>query len=83
MQEITTNLPQLQHSLPLHRKTALWILTGVPIDPSHNPQVLYQIQLAHTEEPGSEGGTQAPMAAPQFGSVGKTPDYTPSQSRLA
>jgi len=78
--QILGELPALQKRLPYHRRLALTILTGIPVDPSMDPRVLSQLQASFTEEPGSEGGTQAPRAMPQFGSV-KVEEPTPAQDR--
>jgi hypothetical protein len=45
-----------------------------------DPRVLRILQGTFTAEEGSEGGTQAPRAQPQFGSVTK-PEATPAQQR--
>jgi hypothetical protein len=80
-QQILTQLPSLRKTLPYQRKIALSIFTGVPVDPAMTPNVLAVLQ-GQFDEPGSEGGTQAPKAQPQFGSVKKSIEApTPSQSR--
>lgn len=78
--EIMAKLPTLRATLPFQRRLALSIFSGVPVDSSMNPQILSQLQSSFTDEPGSEGGTQAPMPQPQFGSV-KNQEATPSQTR--
>jgi hypothetical protein len=45
-----------------------------------DPHVLATLQASFTDEPGTEGGSQAPKAAPAFGSV-KNQEATPSQER--
>jgi hypothetical protein len=45
-----------------------------------DPHVLATLQASFTEEPGTEGGSQAPKAAPAFGSV-KNQEATPAQQR--
>ncbi len=79
-QKILEELPQLQKSLPYERRVALSILTGVPVDPAMSPRILRVLQASFQAEPGTEGGTQAPKPAPQFGSV-KNQEATPSQER--
>jgi hypothetical protein len=72
----------LQKTLPYTRRIALGIFTRTPIDPSMNPRVLTTLQNQFTAEPGSSGGTAAPKAQPQFGSLKKSPDApTPAQTR--
>jgi hypothetical protein len=78
--QIIEGLPTLRQSLPYGRRLALSIFSGVPVDPSMDPHVLATLQASFTDEPGTEGGSQAPQAAPQFGSV-KNQEATPSQAR--
>jgi len=78
--QVIEGLAELQESLPYSRKLSLSIFTGVPVDPAMNPGVLRALQASFVTEPGTEGGTQAPQAAPQFGSVRST-DATPSEQR--
>lgn len=78
--QILEQLPTLQKSLPYNRRLALSIMTGIPVDASMHPVVLASLQSSFTEEPGTEGGTQAPKAQPAFGSV-KVNEATPSQQR--
>ena len=73
-------LPTLRKQLPYHRRLALSIFSGVPVDPAMDPRVLAVLQGQFAAEPGSEGGTQAPTAQPQFGSV-KASAPTPAQDR--
>ncbi len=80
--QVIEQLPTLQKRLPYERRLALSILTGVPVDPAMNPRVLSVLQQQFTEEPGTEGGTQAPKPSPQFGSV-KVDEPTPAQQRSA
>lgn len=77
---IIEKLPTLTRSLPYSRRISLSIFSGVPVDPAMRPQIRDVLQGQFEEEPGTEGGTQAPKAAPQFGSVSK-PNPTPSQER--
>ena len=79
-QQIITKLPELRERLPYHRRLALSILTGVPVDPAMEPSILAALQQQFAAEDGSEGGTQAPRAQPQFGSV-RAPDPTAAQQR--
>jgi hypothetical protein len=48
-----------------------------------HPAVLSVLQNGFATEPGTQGGTMAPRAQPQFGSVAKTADElsTPAQQR--
>ncbi len=78
--QIIEGLPTLRQSLPYSRRLALSVFSGVPVDPSMDPHVLATLQASFTEEPGTEGGSQAPKAAPAFGSV-KNQEATPSQAR--
>jgi hypothetical protein len=73
-------LPSLQQRLPYRQRLALSIFSGVPVDPALAPEMLSVLQGGYTSEPGSEGGTQAPRATAQFGSISKQP-YTDSQKR--
>ena len=73
-------LPTLRKQLPYQRRLALSIFSGVPVDPAMDPRVLGVLQGQFAAEPGSEGGTQAPTAQPQFGSV-KASAPTPAQDR--
>jgi hypothetical protein len=66
--------------LPYARKLSLSLLTGLPLVPALQPEILRVLQAQYASEPGTEGGTQAPVAAPQFGSV-KTEQATPAQER--
>lgn len=79
-QQIVTRLPELRESLPYQRRIALSIFTGVPVDAAMDPSILSALQASFSSEPGTEGGTQAPEAAPQFGSLSKT-EPTPAQTR--
>jgi hypothetical protein len=80
VRQILEKLPELQQTLPYSRRLALSIFSGVPVDASMDPHVLATLQASFTEEPGTEGGSQAPKAAPAFGSV-KNQEATPSQER--
>jgi hypothetical protein len=78
--QILERLPELQKSLPYKRRLALSVFTGAPVDPAMDPRILAVLQASFTDEPGTEGGTQAPKPMPAFGSV-KNQDATPSQIR--
>lgn len=78
--QILERLPELQKQLPYERRLALSIFTGAPVDPAMDTRVLSVLQRSFTEEPGTEGGTQAPVAQPAFGSV-KAEAATPAQQR--
>lgn len=78
--QIVARLPELRATLPYPRKVALSIFTGVPVDPAMHPQVLRVLQSMYTDEPNSEGGTMAPVATPQMGSI-SNPDPTAAQKR--
>lgn len=79
--EIVSRLPTLQRQLPYHRRLALSIFSGVPVDPAMNPQILRVLQASFANEPGSVGGTMAPQASPAFGSVRSQEKPTPAQQR--
>jgi hypothetical protein len=78
--QIVEQLGELRAQLPYQRRLALSIFSGVPVDPSLDPRVLAVLQGTFASEPGTEGGTMAPTASPQFGSVTK-PSPTPAQER--
>jgi hypothetical protein len=80
-QQIVAKLPTLQKTLPYKRRLALSMLTGVPVDVAMTPAVLREIQGMYAAEPGTAGGTQAPVAQAQFGSVQRTDPGTPAQRR--
>lgn len=80
--EVSAQLPTLRATLPHERRLALSMLTGQPVDPALDPRVLRVLQGQFTDEVGTAGGTQAPKAMPQFGSLKKSPDApTPAQNR--
>ena len=81
--QIVEQLPTLRQTLPYPRRLALSILTGVAVDASMHPRVLAVLQSQYTAEEGSEGGTQAPRAQAQFGSVKSTDKATPAQERAS
>lgn len=79
---ITKGLPQLRKTLPYSRRVALSIFSGVPVDAAMKPEILAVLQGGFENEEGTDGGTQAPTANPQFGSIKKSaPEPTPSQAR--
>jgi hypothetical protein len=80
-QQIVERLPTLRGTLPYHRRLALSIFSGVPVDPALDPAVLnvLQAQFEYGDEPA-----RGPRAQPQFGSVKKSaPEPTPAQERAA
>jgi len=80
-QQIIAALPTAQ-KLPYTRRLSLGIFAGVVIDPSMHPRVLAVLQGQFPDEPGSAGGTQAPKASPQFGSIKESVDApTAAQAR--
>lgn len=77
VQQLTTHLGELRHSLSYEKQLALSMFSGVPITAAMNPQILDTLQLSYPPE-----GTQAQPAEPQFGSVSKSlPSPTPAQTR--
>lgn len=80
--QIVERLPTLRAQLPYQRRLALSFFSGAPVDPAMDPRVLASLQGNFINEPGSDGGTQAPTPQPQFGSV-KAEKPTPAQSRNA
>ncbi len=82
--QVIERLPELRATLPSPRKVALSILTGIPVDPAMQPSMIRRLQAQFGAEQGTEGGMQAPRAAPQGGSVARdSNDLTPAQSRAA
>lgn len=81
--QIIEQLPTLRASLPYPRRLALSILTGVAVDAAMHPRVLAVLQSQYSEEPGTEGGTQAPRAQASFGSVKSQEKATPAQERAS
>lgn len=77
---IIESLPELQERLPYKRRLALSIFSGVAVDPAMDPRILRVLQGNFADEPGTEGGTKAPDAVAQFGSISK-PDPTSAQER--
>jgi hypothetical protein len=62
--------PSLAKTLPMKRKIALSVFTGVPLIPALQPNVLAVLQGNFASEAGSAGGTQSPQPEPQFGKLG-------------
>jgi hypothetical protein len=79
-QQIIAEVSALKKPLPYQRRLALTIFTGVAVDPALDPRVLNVLQASFAREEGTEGGVQAPVAQPAFGSVSKETG-TPSQQR--
>lgn len=80
--QVVEKLPTLRKQLPYQRRLALSIFTGVPVDPAMHPRILASLQASFAGEPGTSGGTQAPIPQPQFGSV-KAEPATPAQERAS
>ena len=80
-QQLMLRLPELRQTLPYKRRLALSILFGVPVDPAMDPRILAVLQATYAAEDGTEGGTQAPSAQPQFGSLGSVPGTEPTQAQ--
>lgn len=83
-QAIFEAAPELAKTLPMKRKIALSVFTGVPLIPALQPNILQVLQSTFAVEPGSAGGTQAPQPRPNFGALGsmKSMDKpTPAQER--
>lgn len=78
--QVFEQLPQLTKPLPYAKCLTLGMLTGKPVDPSMTPRVRNVLQASFPDEPGSEGGTQAPKAEPQMGSIKKSVD-APTQAQ--
>lgn len=78
---IITGLPGRKERLPYPQRLALSMLTGQPIDPAMTPVVMREIQSMHASVPGTAGGTMAPRAKAQFGSVKRSDPGTPAQRR--
>lgn len=82
IRQVASGLTGLQKALPYSRRMALSLFTGQPVDPALDPKIFAVLQSQFPDEPGSQGGTQAPKATPSFGSMPKSPDApTPSQYR--
>jgi hypothetical protein len=81
-QQIMQSIPKRETPLSYKNRLALSVFTGKAIDPSLDPQVLAVLQGQYEAEEGSQGGTQVPTPAPQFGSV-RADIGTASQQREA
>lgn len=82
VQTVSVQLPALRKTLPYQKKLALSLFSGVPVDPALDPKILSFLQGQFVDEHGTSGGTAAPKASPQFGSIKKSPDAaTPAQAR--
>lgn len=82
--EISQQLPLLAKSLPMAKKVSLSVFYGVPVTPLMTPNVMKVLQGNFATEPGSNGGTQAPAAQPNYGAMGslKSVDKpSPAQAR--
>lgn len=83
--EIFAGAPMLEKTLPMNKKVALSIFTGIPVTPAMQPNVLAVLQSTFDVEPGTAGGTTAPTAQPSFGAMGSLKDIdkpTPAQERM-
>lgn len=81
-QSVIAQLPTMRTQLPFAKRMSFSIFTRLPVDPSMMPNILQVLQEGFAAEPNSNGGTQAPTASPQFGSIKKSVELpTPSQSR--
>lgn len=74
-------LTELRETLPHQNRVALSLYSGVPVDPAMRPEILQVLQGNFADEPGTQGGMMAPVAAPQFGSISR-PEGTPAQERM-
>lgn len=78
--QIIEKVSTLRASLPYRRRLALSIFSGVAVDPAMHPMILPLLQANYADEPNTDGGTAAPTAQPQYGSVSKEA-FTPGQTR--
>ena len=76
---IMERLPELQETLPYSKRLMLSIFFDRPVDPAMDPAVMGVLQKSFANEPGTEGGTQAPDA--KFASLrgNNPPQPTPAQ----
>lgn len=82
LQRISEKLIDMEEPLPYDKRIALSLLTGTPMDPSMEPNVLQVLQGQYSVEPGTSGGQEPPMAEPAFGAIKKSvPEPTPAQQR--
>lgn len=80
--EMIQRLATLRKTLPYPRRFALSMFFELPIEPSLHPRVVQRLQAVYAMEPGTMGGTQPPVAKPQFGSISR-PEPTPAQERAS
>lgn len=80
--QLIAQLPALRDA-PYHKRLALSIFSGVPVDPALDPQILRGLQEQYSTEEGTDGGQHAPMASAQFGSVKSHEKATPAQERAS
>jgi len=81
-EKLYTEIASARKTLPYKKRLALSIFFDTPVVPSMDPRILRTIQAAYAQEPGTEGGAQAPTAQPQFGSISKSiEEPTPAQER--
>lgn len=82
---ILPKLAALKQPIPMARRIALQIFTGMVIDPSLSQAAQAVFQGNFKNEAGSAGGTKAPTAQPSFGKFGSIKKSiegpTPSQRR--
>ncbi len=76
------NMPTMRKQLSYDKRLALSMMTGVPLVPALQPEILRVLQSNYANEPGTEGGVQAPTPQPAFGSISKEKP-TPAQERGA
>ncbi len=86
-QKIAAGLPELQATLPITKRIALSLFTDLDVEPALNPIIFGRLQAQYGEEPGTEGGSQAPLPQANFGAFGtnRSADKlkTPSQNRTS
>lgn len=84
-QKIAEGLPELQATLPITKRMALSMFTDLDVEPSLNPIIFGRLQSQYGEEPGTEGGSQAPTPQADFSAFGSSRSAdklkTPSQNR--
>jgi len=76
---IIERIPELRESLSYQRRLALSIFFDAPVDPSMDPRVVAVLQSHFASD--IPGGGAPPESQPQFGSVQKTADTTPTQAQ--
>jgi hypothetical protein len=80
-QQVVSQLHESKAPLPYHRRVALSLLTGQPLDPAMEPRILATLQEQFAAEEPAET-SPGPTAKPAFGSVEKQ-EPTPAQTRSA